>query len=306
MENAKRLGAFVICAALGGCSPGSTQDGDQSRIIGGTPSTGDPSVVSLTLADGSPNCTASVVRPTVLLTAAHCVDTVSRYRAAFGNDEQSPTSTIDVLETHADVAFNDGDYDSGHDIAVAILASPAPVAALPMWRDPLPASVVGQSARLVGFGVTDTSGGGGGTKRQITLPVLELRPLTLRFGVPGSTACSGDSGGPAFMNLGGGEKIVGVTSYGTDDDCTNGIVFYTRLDANMAFLTPYLDGTATIGAGSTGPPIRQSTKGDAPDGGAPDDGGGKPDPVDPVDPGKEPDPGIKPPPCDPYKDPGCK
>jgi hypothetical protein len=75
----------------------------------------------------------------------------------------------------------------------------------------------------VGFGVNDSSGGGGGTKREGTWSVRQVLPQLLESGATGKQTCNGDSGGPGFMVLPGAatESVVGVVSFG-DQSCLYG------------------------------------------------------------------------------------
>src|SRR5215470_4678966 len=71
---------MISSAYVAGCGdPRSASEAQtEAAIIGGTTDTGDPSVVALFAhqpgAQNGALCTASVIAPTVLLTAAHCVD----------------------------------------------------------------------------------------------------------------------------------------------------------------------------------------------------------------------------------------
>ena len=65
----------VLVVLLVGCSgsiDGSPSGETDAPIIGGVTDTADPAVVLLYANSGS-ICTATVISPTVLLTAAHCV-----------------------------------------------------------------------------------------------------------------------------------------------------------------------------------------------------------------------------------------
>lgn len=71
--------AVLSVAAISGCgAPDEMSAQDDSEIIGGTTDTGDPAVLALFAhkpgAQSGSLCTASLVSPTVLLHAAHCVD----------------------------------------------------------------------------------------------------------------------------------------------------------------------------------------------------------------------------------------
>jgi MYXO-CTERM domain-containing protein len=106
---------------------------------------------------------------------------------------------------------------NGHDVGVIILNNPTTITPLPYNRTPIPTSMVGTAARLVGYGITsgsDTQGTSAGTRRQApsTLAHLDSLFVGLQDGLHG--ICEGDSGGPAFMSFGGTERIIGVTSFG--------------------------------------------------------------------------------------------
>src|SRR5260221_447053 len=75
--------AIIVLAgtlALAGCSaydPPETTDTLDDPIVGGVPDAGDPAVAALLYFDPNQRlqflCSATLVSPTVLLTAAHCV-----------------------------------------------------------------------------------------------------------------------------------------------------------------------------------------------------------------------------------------
>lgn len=216
----------------------------ESDIIGGTLDSGDPGVVLLYSSPGY-ICTAEVISPTVLLTAAHCVSPQevgqgATFRAYFGADANAGGGQwINVKEVHNDPAFDSNNLEGGHDVGIAILASPTTVKPLPYNRTAITSGMVGQSVRLVGYGLNNASTqSGAGTKRQTTTKLYDYNSLLLHIGTTGNETCNGDSGGPAFMNINGVETIVGVTSYGTIG-CTGG-GYDTRVDRYLAFIDQYV------------------------------------------------------------------
>ena len=69
--------------------------------------------------------------------------------------------------------------------------------------------------RFVGYGLDNaTTQTGGGIKRATTTTLTDHTSLLLHFSDGTHETCNGDSGGPAFMTIGGRETIVGLTSYG--------------------------------------------------------------------------------------------
>jgi hypothetical protein len=182
-----------------------------------------------------------------------------------------PSNPLAVKEVHASPLFNyAADAGQGiHDIAVAVLAQPAPVSPLPYNRKPLPASANGAPTRLVGFGLSDGAAmTGEGTKRQTTTALTDFDADKLHFADGKHQDCSGDSGGPAFQIIDGVETIIGTTSgpgMNPNDTCTNG-GYDTRVDTNADFIDQYVN--------ANDPGFLQRDMGAAPPAGP---GGGQPD-----------------------------
>src|SRR5439155_6202199 len=110
---------------------------------------------------------------------------------------------------------------------------------LAMNRTPLDATYDGKQVRFVGFGLDNaTAQSGAGVKRQTTTTLADHTALLLHFTDGLHETCNGDSGGPAFMTIGGQEVIVGLTSYG-DVNCNQG-GYDTRVDALAAWVDPYI------------------------------------------------------------------
>jgi secreted trypsin-like serine protease len=224
----------LSCVAIGllavGCaaeSAGTNESVDDNEIIGGTDWAGDPAIVALYGKKPGEKkgmlCTSTLIAPTVLLTAAHCVDPAVVgeglvYNALLGavlTDQSNPSPRIPVRETHFDPQFDKNQLMNGHDIAVAILETPHTATPIPWNRSPLPQSLVGQNIRLVGYGLNDGFGQtGAGTKRQSRIKVNKIDDKLIETGSFGSTMCSGDSGGPVLANLNGVETVIGVNSFG--------------------------------------------------------------------------------------------
>jgi trypsin len=226
-----------------------------SAIIGGSIDSGDPGVVALLSGVGL--CTTEVISPTVLLTAAHCVDPSevgpnAQFDVVSGTDINSGTSIASVVSTHFDQAFDINQPQNGHDVGIVILSSPGitNITPLPFNRTPMSTAMVGESSRLVGYGLSDVQRqSGAGTKRQVTTVLDDFDNLLLHIGNTGQSGCSGDSGGPAFMNINGVETIVGVTSFGSQD-CSGG-GYYTRIDQYVSFIQQYLGACSPMCAGRT-------------------------------------------------------
>jgi secreted trypsin-like serine protease len=260
--------SFCAVLTLAGCQ-GIPVGAEQAPIIGGQTETGDPAVVLLVAQSngGESFCTAEIVSPHVILTAAHCVDPATvgsgnSFQVFLGSDINGPQGSqanlyLDVSETHYDTTFDPNRLDSGHDVGVAILSTASTVTPIPMNRTALTQSMVGQPLRLVGYGISsgsDPSGQTAGTKRQVSTPLSDFDSLFIDFGTASKGTCEGDSGGPAFMTINGTEVIVGVTSFGPQG-CDGGSTD-TRVDTRaVPFIDPYIQmfdpGFSTTGSGGT-------------------------------------------------------
>ncbi len=209
-----------------------------SAIVGGTTTTAYPAVGALVDVNG-PFCTATVIAPRVLVTAAHCVEGNSASRVAFvtGPNALSPQAFVRVSRLVAHPQ-----YDArriANDIAVVLLASDAPVAPIAINAQPLDASWVGRTLQHVGYGASNgRTGAGSGVKRTVAMPITAVGGTQFAYGDRTRNTCFGDSGGPALLDANGSLAVVGVTSFG-DQTCTQFGVD-TRVDAFQGFVTPFL------------------------------------------------------------------
>jgi hypothetical protein len=214
-------------------------------ITNGSDDAADPGVVAIVRGD-TLVCTATLVAPRVLVTAAHCVPDGPPPDAIFGSAIASGTrATIVATERYS--TFDDKTLTD--DIAVALLADPAPSGAAP-WpvaTTPLDGTT-GMPLRLVGFGRISESDATPAQKRVGSAAVGSIAAHEFTLTASPSHTCEGDSGGPAFATIGGVEMLVGITSSG-DVQC-QGNARDMRADAYAAFIAAYVRTTAD---GSAGP-----------------------------------------------------
>lgn len=228
--------------------------GDQD-ILDGTLS-GDRSVLALRASGslGEMDCTAVLVAPDAVVTAAHCVHprwVGSSVRVSVTpKDRVGSTGWIKAYAPILHPAFDAQHVDAGHDIAVVILRSDytgAPPAWLTAWT--LPEAWSDASARtaepttlrVVGYGTTtDDPTAPAGRRRERMVPLTDLTDEYLVAGNgDDGQQCHGDSGGPTFLGYWGRWSVVAIASH-VYGGCQTGN-WGTRIDANYDFLTAALD-----------------------------------------------------------------
>jgi V8-like Glu-specific endopeptidase len=232
-------------------------DDDKVQIIGGTESS-EPGVVAIFAhLPGETTgtlCSGTVVSDTVVLTAAHCVHPAlvaagSVFEVRTGPNILEPAAILPVAATYHADGFDPNNLPGGHDVAVVVLAEATGIAPTPVNFDPAAPSV-GATVRQVGYGIDDPDAVTGiGIQREVTTELTDLNELLLLFGDESKSQCSGDSGGPSLLSIGGVETIIGVSSFGPSiagfPNCKLGS-FDARTDLDAAFIQSF------IGAGGGG------------------------------------------------------
>jgi V8-like Glu-specific endopeptidase len=277
---ARRISLVSAVALTIGCAspaPGTLGRG----IIGGALDTGDPAVVLLVSfpQDRSvlDTCTATVIAPTVLLTAAHCVDAATHpgyvFGAYLGYDASAYAAPSDI-EPHLVLASSVVPHPGYQttppftaDVALVILSAPVAVTPVPLMRS-APTALVSQPARIVGYGQT-VYGTFNAVKHAgaTTIAAIDSGD-TVTVGDAAVHSCIGDSGGPALASVGGVETLVASNSYSDTTGCTDP-AHYRRVDLYLSFIDPYLPaqdgGTADGGPADAGAHDGSTPDGDAPD-----------------------------------------
>lgn len=250
--------ALVAAAAcLGGALAGPVAaSAPGPRIIGGEPAGPGayPWMTALVRAGENPRkgqiCGASLIAPTRLLTAAHCLgaEEPSRIDAVVGAERLSDAGGERIGVTR--YALDPG----GADIALLRLARPAPPAPLALaGPEDGPLYAPGEMATVLGWGLTSQEGRKGSDRlRQVDVPIVSDAECAAAYegghppfraakeicaGAAERDACGGDSGGPLVVDDDAGTmRQVGVVSAGRGCGRARFPGIYSEVPARLEFV----------------------------------------------------------------------
>lgn len=239
LEGRAVMAASPLAGAADSSSVADVSSGTIARIVNGTVTANYPSVGLIGDTSGF-HCTGTLIAPQYVLTAGHCAEGIGATAGRFKLGDTVYATT--AVYIHPNYNGNAIGSDSANDIAIFKLDRPVTnVTPSPIYRG---SPSVGQLLTLVGFGGggTGTTGHDGsfGTKRVGTTPIdsVSSKLISWRFdNNTESNTAPGDSGGPAFVNVGGVNYVAGVTSGGDRDDAAIGDnSFDTRVDAYATWI----------------------------------------------------------------------
>jgi hypothetical protein len=186
-----------------------------TAIVGGSEHDGPLARTTTMILTAQPGmCTAVVLAPDVLLTAAHCVTGAPDYRVHFRDADGRPV----LLELGQKAVHPEYDAKAiaarrrSIDLALVRIAEPLPLSFEPaVLSGSVPAR--GSSILVAGWGRSvEGDRRSNGKFRSVSLGVVEpYGPSKILVWAKGDKAgaCQGDSGGPVLQN----DKVVAVTSW---------------------------------------------------------------------------------------------
>jgi hypothetical protein len=251
-------------------APLALADPPASYVIGGTAVVqgGAPYTVYIQASTGSTTfvaCTGSVIAPTIILTAAHCVFDkttgaaipASAIAVAAGSVNRPANPPANVTAVRPDPYYNPATFQA--DAAILLLNAPVPPAAVPVALA-APANgalyAPGTSVTFTGWGetVADMPTSSPTQLQSGTVPILanatcqssvEFHPgYTLCTGGAGyrPATCHGDSGGPLVVATAAGPVQIGITSYGSAVGCGIAPDYFTRVSSVQGWIASAIAG----------------------------------------------------------------
>ena len=203
-------------------------------VGGGAPSTDGVARSVVTIVGSRGNfCTGAVIAPRIVLTAAHCVQPGSDYKIVeYGADKQPSLQDVKSVAIHP--GFNMQTmlaHRATADVALLQLGAPAKGKASAALGAPTIPIQVGGHFTIAGIGVTVRGDGKSGGTIRVAGLIATGKPGTLQIRLvdpvgqgtrDGLGACTGDSGAPVFEDKQTGPAIIGVVSWSTGPNGSDG------------------------------------------------------------------------------------
>lgn len=260
--------AFALAITASACAVEQTTTASQP-IIGGEESGPDEFMATgMVVARDRLICTATLIAPDVVLTAAHCLADPVFGELGFTLDTDESDGVSDVIG--AAFIYQHPDFDDSvdeyldlavrNDVGVMIIERPIPdIAYEQLDRPALEIPVdAGTELSMCGYGRLQWHVGSLALKRDAMVTVDRMESFEFSTMADGPQPCAGDSGAPLFADTPDGRRIVGIVSraMGRTSMCNTGAII-TRVEEYSSWIAKASRdrdaGCSTTGGGSVLP-----------------------------------------------------
>ncbi len=204
-------------------------------------------------------CTGTVIQVSggsaYVLTAAHCFGNGPIEYVVLGDDYQSASAVLNVVDYQVHPLYDDQQLVYDFAMIRAVPAGPS-TPFIPVLTPEEDFIAPGTALEHVGYGLTSYPNGSTTQRHHGFGSIDQLDPVRISYQQPTVGPCSGDSGGPNLVDTPSGERVAGVVSYG-DQECKQVGVSGRVTTVYKPFILPFLGGdpgatsatTASTGAG---------------------------------------------------------
>ncbi|MBL0221011.1 MAG: trypsin-like serine protease [Myxococcales bacterium] len=241
-----------------------------------------PDVAAVYVSDNSQECTGTLIAPTVVITAGHCVDAQFPFKnVLIGTNSLVKKADGEVIDVASFVEYPDS--QGSFDVAVLVLARASTREPRKLATGWASADIKnGAAVSIVGYGAIDrTAMTYVNELKEATTTITDAACTThpvdcqtaaqpageLGAGGMGIDTCPGDSGGPLYLPTEYGTFLAGVTSRGYDAnqfDCSEGGL-YVRPDKIASWIEKVTGVAVARGPEPTIPDLLTAVRGYAAD-----------------------------------------
>jgi secreted trypsin-like serine protease len=240
LSRVRALAATVLIGLLA-LPAAAYADGPHAQVVGGTQAAPGEYPAQAFVDNGLASCGGSLMAPTKVLTAAHCVTfegttldiPAPSFHLCLGQTNISSCQSANTYGVSS--VEHNASYDASSarsDVALLTLNRPAPFTPLPLAAPSPQPAAPGVNARIIGWGQTSESGSTSNNLLKADVPIVSDAQCDTDYQAPRSGSeqfdsatmicagdgthdtCAGDSGGPMMVSDGARLVLIGVTSWG--------------------------------------------------------------------------------------------